>query len=102
MGGRTISLSGNLTDAPYTVKNEYIVWKDRATAITVGDATKVPGGTPYITATMSDSSTPFVVPNQECLFDPALNSGSFEGGKTYTITVKGKSSLSTTAVIPAE
>ena len=103
LGGRLISLSGDLTSSPYTVKNEYIVWKDRATAIMVGDASKKAGSVPYITATMTDSSDPFVVPNEDCLFDPVLLNGMyFEGGKTYTIKVRGKATLTTTAVIPAE
>ena len=103
LGGRLISLSGDLTSSPYTVKNEYIVWKDRATAIMVGDASKKAGSVPYITATMTDSSDPFVVPNEDCLFDPVLLNGMyFEGGKTYTIKVRGKATLTATAVIPAE
>ena len=103
LGGRLISLGGDLTSSSYTVKNEYIVWKDRATAITAEYVLHEGKYVPYITATMSDSSKPFVVPNEECLFSPALSQGMyFEVGKTYTITVKGKSSLSTTAVIPAE
>ena len=103
LGGRLISLSGDLTSSSYAVKNEYIVWKDRATAITAGYVWDEGAGhyVPYITATMSDSSKPFVVPNEECLFDPVLLNGTyFEGGKTYTIKVRGKKDLSTTAVIP--
>ncbi len=107
LGGRLISLSGDLTSSPYTVKNEYIVWKDRATAIMVGDTSKIDGAVPHITATMTDSSKPFDVPNEECLFKPGLKNGMyFEGGNTYTITVKGKKkykeTLTTTAVIPAK
>ena len=100
MGGRLISLGGDLTSSSYTVKNEYIVWKDRATAITAEYVLHEGKYVPYITATMSDSSKPFVVPNEECLFKPGLKDGMyFEGGNTYTITVRGKDSLTTTVVI---
>ena len=107
LGGRLISLGGDLTSSSYTVKNEYIVWKDRATAITAKYVLYEGKYVPSITATMSDSSKPFVVPNEECLFKPGLKDGMyFEGGNTYTITVKGKEkykeTLTTTVVIPTK
>lgn len=100
LGGRLISLNGDPGTSPYTVKNEYIVWKDRATSISVGEASKKDGSVPEIMATLSDSTELFNVPNEDCLFTPALSNGKFEGGNKYTITVRGKAKLYTEVEIP--